>query len=92
MLQFPPRKSILAMVDDIASSLVLSDVLSCEVGQWKTAVIAAQRNKLLEVLCAKPLHGKFFTWIQIIFLTPVSVWSCTCSCVRNSIYIIIVPG
>jgi len=30
----------------------------------KTNVIAAQRKRLLDVLVAKPLHGKFFTWLQ----------------------------
>ena len=64
MVQFPPRKSLLSKADDVVSSLLLTDVLSYEVGQLKTAVIAAQRKKLQSVLCDKPLHGKFFTFIQ----------------------------
>jgi len=54
----------LCKADDVASSLFLNDILSYEVGQLKTNVIAAQRKRLLDVLVAKPLHGKFFTWLQ----------------------------
>ena len=39
MMQFPPRKSLLSKADDVVSSLLLTDVLSYEVGQLKTAVI-----------------------------------------------------
>ena len=44
--------------------MLLNDILSCDVGQLKTVVLAAQRKKLVDVLVAKPLNGKFFTSLQ----------------------------
>jgi len=63
-MQLPPRNSLLFKADGAVSSLLLNDILSYDVGQLKTVVLAAQRKKLTDVLVAKPLHGKFFTSLQ----------------------------
>jgi len=39
-------------------------MLSYSKGQLKSAICAAQQNKLFDGLCAKPLHGKFINWMQ----------------------------
>ena len=64
MSQFPPRKSLLAVAGDVATSLGLDGMLNCTAEQLKTEVCAAQKKKLLESLCFKPLHGKFYKWAQ----------------------------
>ena len=62
MSQFPPRMSLITRARDISTSLALDNIYDCNAEQLKTAVCAAQRKKLLELLCAKPFHGKFYTW------------------------------
>ena len=62
MSQFPPHKSSLAKAADVVTTLALDDVLNCDTEQLKTDVCTAQRKKSLESLCAKSLHGKFYTW------------------------------
>ena len=64
MLQSPSRRSVFSMADDVASSLALCDVLNFSLDQLRTAVVTSQRKKLLDTLYAKPLHGKFFTWVH----------------------------
>ena len=64
MSQFPPRKSLITRAGDISTSLALDNISDCNAELLKTVVCAAQRKKLLESLCAKPLHGKFYTWTQ----------------------------
>jgi len=70
MLEIPSRRSVLSMADDVASSLALGDVLSFSSGQLKIAVATSQREKLLDILYAKPLHGKFFTWVHSSAINP----------------------
>ena len=57
--QLPSRVSVLSRASCLSSSLMLDDVLSYLKGQLKSAICAAQQNKLLDGLCTKPLHGKF---------------------------------
>ena len=63
--QFPPHKSVLAKAVDIVATLAVGDVFHCDPEQLKADVCTAQKNKLLECLCAKPLHGRFYTWTQL---------------------------
>ena len=55
---------MLAKAVDIVATLALGDVFHCVTEQLKADVCTAQKDKLLESLCAKLLHGKFYTWTQ----------------------------
>jgi len=70
MMESPSCRSVLSIADDVASSLALGDMLSFSSGQLKTAVATSQRKKLLDILYAKPLHGKFFMWVHSSAINP----------------------
>ena len=54
----------MSKADGVVFSSLLNDILSYDVGKFKTVVLTAQRKKLLNVLVAKSLHGKFFSLLQ----------------------------
>ena len=64
MSHFPLRKSLLSKATDLALTLALDGILSYDAAQLKVVVCAAHKKQLLESLCAKPLHGKFYAWTQ----------------------------
>jgi len=61
--QLPSHVSIVSRAVSLVSSLGLNDILSHSCGQLKAAICAAPQKKLLDCLCAKSLHRKFFNWI-----------------------------
>ena len=61
---FPPRKSLISKADGIIADLSLCINLEHTPTQLKESLCAAQRERLLGHLCAKPLHGKFINWAR----------------------------
>ena len=59
---FPPRKSLISRADEIVAALAVDNPLGFTPSKLREALCAAQRERLLNQLCAKPLHGKFIDW------------------------------
>ena len=59
---FPPRKSLICRADGIITDLPVGNLLEYTSGQLRKVLCVAQRDRLLNYLCAKPLHGKFINW------------------------------
>ena len=60
--QLPSHVPVISRASVLATSLSLDDILCYSQSQLKSSVCDAQQEKMLDGLCAKPLHSKFYNW------------------------------